>query len=218
MAAPKKLKRPAAGSRYDPTAIDATGATLGDVLTAVSDGSGGQRAGYAATGVSVAIPATLIDAKGDLIVGTADDTVARLPVGANGAIPIGDTSQTTGIKWAPAPFAAIAEFGDGVTVPGVGSIAIITVPAAGTIIQSDIDADASGSAVVNWYRAAAGTPTTFSSIVASAKPTLSSGQSATDSTLTGWTTGIAAGDRLKAVLESVATCKLVSNALTFRRT
>ena len=49
MANPTSLARPPAGERFDPTAIDATGATLGHVLTAVSDGSGGQRAGYAAT-------------------------------------------------------------------------------------------------------------------------------------------------------------------------
>lgn len=48
MANHTSLQRPPAGERYDPTAIDATGATLGHVLTAVSDGSGGQRAGYAA--------------------------------------------------------------------------------------------------------------------------------------------------------------------------
>ena len=48
MANPTSLRRPPSGHRYDPTAIDATGATLGHVLTAVSDGTGGQRAGYAA--------------------------------------------------------------------------------------------------------------------------------------------------------------------------
>lgn len=46
MAAPKSLRRPPAGHRYDPEAIDATGATLGAALIAVSDGTGGQRAGY----------------------------------------------------------------------------------------------------------------------------------------------------------------------------
>lgn len=49
MATPISLWRPPAGQRIDPTAIDATGATLGDALSAQSDGTGGQRAGYAAT-------------------------------------------------------------------------------------------------------------------------------------------------------------------------
>lgn len=47
------------------------------------------------------------DAKGDLIVATADNTPARLPVGANGTVPIADSSQAAGIRWgvasSPAP-------------------------------------------------------------------------------------------------------------------
>lgn len=46
MPIPIRLDAPPEGARYDPTAIDATGATLGDYLGAVSDLSGGQRAGY----------------------------------------------------------------------------------------------------------------------------------------------------------------------------
>ncbi len=46
------------------------------------------------------IPASTVNAKGDLIVGTADDTVGRLAAGANGQIPVADSSQTTGLRWA----------------------------------------------------------------------------------------------------------------------
>lgn len=42
----------------------------------------------------------LLDAKGDLIVATANDTAARLAVGANGSMPIADSSASTGIAWA----------------------------------------------------------------------------------------------------------------------
>jgi len=42
----------------------------------------------------------VIEAKGDLIVGTADDTVGRLAVGANGQVLTADSAQTTGLKWA----------------------------------------------------------------------------------------------------------------------
>jgi hypothetical protein len=42
---------------------------------------------------------TLVDAKGDMIVGTAADTVARLAVGANGAALVADSTQTTGLRW-----------------------------------------------------------------------------------------------------------------------
>ena len=56
-----------------------------------------------------AIPASLIDAKGDLIVGAAADTAARLAVGANGTSPIADSGSATGLLWgrslaAPVPY------------------------------------------------------------------------------------------------------------------
>lgn len=49
-----------------------------------------------------ALKKQLADAKGDLFVGSANDTVVRLPVGANGTVPIADSTQTTGIRWGSA--------------------------------------------------------------------------------------------------------------------
>lgn len=46
------------------------------------------------------IPATIVDAKGDLIVATAADTVARQAVGANGTVLIADSTVTNGLRWA----------------------------------------------------------------------------------------------------------------------
>jgi hypothetical protein len=46
--------------------------------------------------------ATAIDAKGDLVVGTAADTFARLAVGANGTVLTADSAEATGLKWAAA--------------------------------------------------------------------------------------------------------------------
>lgn len=43
--------------------------------------------------------ATLMDAKGDLIVATAADTAARLPVGANGLTLVADSAEATGLAW-----------------------------------------------------------------------------------------------------------------------
>lgn len=41
-----------------------------------------------------------IDAKGDIIVGTANDSVARLAVGTNGFVLTADSAEATGVKWA----------------------------------------------------------------------------------------------------------------------
>ena len=46
---------------------------------------------------------TIWDAKGDLAVGTAADTAARLAVGANTTILMADSAQATGVKWQATP-------------------------------------------------------------------------------------------------------------------
>jgi hypothetical protein len=46
------------------------------------------------------IPATIVDAKGDIIAATAADTVARLAVGSNDTVLTADSSTATGLKWA----------------------------------------------------------------------------------------------------------------------
>lgn len=56
----------------------------------------------AATSGSSGIPASTVDAKGDLIVGTANDTVARRSVGTDGQMLVADSAQTTGVAWAAA--------------------------------------------------------------------------------------------------------------------
>jgi hypothetical protein len=46
------------------------------------------------------IAESIIDAKGNLIVGTSNDTPDRLPVGSNGTLLVADSGETTGLKWA----------------------------------------------------------------------------------------------------------------------
>lgn len=48
---------------------------------------------------SSGIAGTLVDAKGDILVGTADDTVARKAVGAEGQFIVPDAAQSDGLKW-----------------------------------------------------------------------------------------------------------------------
>lgn len=47
------------------------------------------------------ISPTLVDAKGDLLIGTADNTPARLAVGANGAVLTADSTAAAGMAWKP---------------------------------------------------------------------------------------------------------------------
>ena len=49
---------------------------------------------------SGSVSKSMIDAKGDLIVGSANDTVDNLALGTNGYILTVDTAQTLGVKWA----------------------------------------------------------------------------------------------------------------------
>lgn len=67
------------------------------------------------TRVDATVPKSLVDAKGDLLVGTADNTVGRLAVGSDGQIPYADSGEATGIRWDDAP-------------SGGGSVALFTVP------------------------------------------------------------------------------------------
>lgn len=57
------------------------------------------------TNAGNAVQKSTIDAKGDLLVGTADNTVGRLAVGTNNYVLTADSNETSGIKWA-APAAA----------------------------------------------------------------------------------------------------------------
>lgn len=43
---------------------------------------------------------SLVDAKGDLLAGTADNTVGRLVVGGDGTFLVAASGETTGLKWA----------------------------------------------------------------------------------------------------------------------
>jgi hypothetical protein len=57
------------------------------------------------------VPTTIVDAKGDLLVATADNTVGRLAVGTNTYVLTADSTETTGVKWA-APSATGAALSD----------------------------------------------------------------------------------------------------------
>lgn len=58
------------------------------------------------------VPIALVDAKGDIFVATADNTVGRLAIGANDTLLTADSAQQGGMKWsAPSVNLASVEIG-----------------------------------------------------------------------------------------------------------
>ena len=80
------------------------------------------------------ITAGVVDAKGDLIVGSADDAVARLAVGTDNYILTADSSATNGVAW-KAP-QAVGEFGSSIIFEGATANAFET-----TLAVTDPTAD-----------------------------------------------------------------------------
>ena len=103
-----------------------------------------------------------------------------------------------------------------------GSKTTIAIDVACSITKATIVADQVGSIVVDIHKATAPTyPTTTvstTSICASAQVTLSSKLAAQDTTLTGWTKAIAAGDLLRFDVTSAATITSVAIILKYIRT
>jgi hypothetical protein len=58
---------------------------------------------YAPFNIANTIAPTVIDAKGDLLAGTAADTVGRLAVGTNNQLLAADSAESTGLKWVASP-------------------------------------------------------------------------------------------------------------------
>ena len=92
----------------------------------------------------------------------------------------------------------------------------LEIPYAATITAARLFADQSGSIVVNvWKDTYANfAPTVADKITASAPPTISSASKSQDTTLTGWTTSISAGDILRFNVDSVTTIQRVTLSLT----
>lgn len=143
------------GNGIDASLLDLKGGTTGQILSKASNAdldytwinndqgditevvagigiSGGGTSGSVTVTNSMA---TTIDAKGDLIAGTADNAFARLAVGANGTVLTADSTVATGLKWAsPAGAKNFSLIGTGtltgaatVTVTGLSNLDMIYV-------------------------------------------------------------------------------------------
>ena len=114
----------------------------------------------------------------------------------------------------------LAILGDGINVLTTGVKGYIPFDFAATIVQWTLLADISGSVQLDiWKDTYANYPPTVAdTITASAKPAISAATKNQSSTLTGWTTSIAAGDVLGINVDSAATLKQVTLGLKLTKT
>ncbi len=82
-----------------------------------TDGTGNTSVNYVDAMTGSGIAATIVDAKGDLIVGTAADTVARQPAGADGSLIVYDSVQTTGLNTITPSALGVLIYAGGVAAP-----------------------------------------------------------------------------------------------------
>jgi len=85
------------GNAIDTSLVDLKGGTTGQVLSKTSNTD--MDFTWVTSDDANAIQNTIVDAKGDLISATADNTPARLAVGNNGDTLLADSAATTGLRW-----------------------------------------------------------------------------------------------------------------------
>jgi hypothetical protein len=93
------LTQSAADARYDPLGAAAAEAALRSAGDAASAALVTAEAALRVSGDASAVQLATVDAKGDLLVGTADNTVARLAVGTDGYPLRSRSSATSGVAW-----------------------------------------------------------------------------------------------------------------------
>lgn len=108
------------GDAIDASLLDLKGGTTNQVLAKNSNTDMDFKWVADASG----IPATIFDAKGDLIAASAADTAARLPVGTNGQVLTADSAESTGLKWATASSSSGLTFINKTTFTGVSSVSV----------------------------------------------------------------------------------------------
>ena len=86
------------GDSIDASLVDLKGGTTGQVLAKATNTD--MDFSWVAQDDSNAIQNAIVDAKGDLIGATANDTPARLAVGTNGQVLTADSTAATGLAWA----------------------------------------------------------------------------------------------------------------------
>lgn len=114
-----------------------------NVTVTVTDNPGADRVDVTVAATGTGIPASTVDAKGDLLVGTADNTVTRLAVGTNGFMPYADSTVAAGIKWAAPPSGTgippttVDVKGDILAATANDTVTRLAVGANGTVLTAD---------------------------------------------------------------------------------
>lgn len=189
-------------------AISGGNTTTGDQTWLLPDTYGNQAVFIARDLAQTITNKTISGANNTLTVRLANDVTGTLPHGNLGTGGGGSTKllREDG-TWQATKRTVQAQFGDLSTVIAVGTRAWVRVPVAGTITKVTMTAEPSGSAVVDiWKDTYANFPPTIAdTITAAAKPTISAAVKSENSTLTGWTTSVAAGDILMFNVDSCST-------------
>ena len=207
------------GASYLTLGTDAT-LSAERVLTAgtgitLTDGGAGSTLTIAAPAVGDVVgPSSAVDAEIVLF----DSTTGKLVKRATGT---GYVHAASGVYSASKLTRVIGMIiGDGVAVISTGIAGFVSVPATGTITKvrllSSDPSVTSGSIVIDIWKDTYSNyaPTVADTITASAKPTISSAIKSEDSTLTGWTTSVTAGDVLAFKVDSVTSLKRVTIEIT----
>ena len=138
---------------------------------------------------------------GDMWYNLIDDELKARINGVNVTLGAGSQNYTVGVTI------------DGeAAVPSTGQKGYRSIPVTGTIVSARLLADQVGDAVMDVWLDTFGNypPIVADTITAAAKPTISSDDNSEDTTLTGWTTAVVAGDVLGFNLDSITTIQRIT--------
>lgn len=141
-------------SKASNTDLDYTwvAANPGDI-TEVTAGTGISGGGTSGAVTITNSMATTIDAKGDVIAGTADNAFARLAVGSNNQVLMADSTTATGLKYANEATATLTAKGDILSATAANTLARLPVGTNGQVLT----AQSGQSTGLQWATAGGGT-------------------------------------------------------------
>ena len=122
------------GDAIDASLLDLKGGTSGQVLAKAS----GTDMDFSWVTDATGIPATIFDAKGDILVATAADTPGKLTVGTNGQYLQADSSTATGLTWSTvsgysAPTLGSTSIASGATVTTISGLTDVVLNGPGSV-------------------------------------------------------------------------------------